>query len=249
MTRADPDPTVTADRLVCSPVFILSPMRAGSTLLRVLLDSHSEVRAPHEMHLRTLGVTYAETYTELAVDRLRLNQRELEHLLWDRLLHWALTRSGKRLIVDKTPGNALVWRRIAECWPAARYIFLLRHPGSILASLAETSGMAPEPLVPVVLQYVDEVEAARQALSGHTVTYEDLVADPARTLRRVCAFLDVDWEPAMLNYGEFDHGTFEMFLGDFTENIRSGSVRPARRQPDPETVPAALHAACRRWGY
>src|SRR3954470_10054533 len=43
-------------RLVRSPVFVLSSVRSGSTLLRVLLNSHSQIRAPHELHLRTLQV-------------------------------------------------------------------------------------------------------------------------------------------------------------------------------------------------
>ncbi|XDO64283.1 sulfotransferase [Streptomyces sp. RLB1-33] len=45
-----------APRLVDSPVFVLSSVRSGSTLLRVLLNSHSQIRAPHEMHLRTVHV-------------------------------------------------------------------------------------------------------------------------------------------------------------------------------------------------
>ena len=51
MTRTDP-----ADRLVTAPTFILSSVRSGSTLLRLLLDSHPDICAPHEMHLRGIGV-------------------------------------------------------------------------------------------------------------------------------------------------------------------------------------------------
>jgi len=40
------------DRLVAAPVFILCTLRSGSTLLRVLLNSHSQIHAPHELHLR-----------------------------------------------------------------------------------------------------------------------------------------------------------------------------------------------------
>lgn len=126
-------------RLVEAPVFILSPMRSGSTLLRVLLNSHSMIRAPHELHLRTLEVHFTEFYTKLAVEKLGLDKSGLEYLLWDRLLHHELMASGKQIIVDKTPGNALIWRRLRECWPQARYIFLLRHPASVLTSMLECS--------------------------------------------------------------------------------------------------------------
>src|SRR5205085_1008583 len=66
-----------------------------------------------------------------------LEVEEVEHLLWDRLLHRELVRSGKQVIVDKVPSNVLMWQRLARAWPAARFIFLLRHPASVLASALE----------------------------------------------------------------------------------------------------------------
>ena len=45
------------DRLLEPPVFVMCTLRSGSTLLRVLLDSHSQIHCPHELHLRDhLGV-------------------------------------------------------------------------------------------------------------------------------------------------------------------------------------------------
>ena len=41
-----------ADRMVRAPVFVMCTLRSGSTLLRVLLNSHSRIHAPHEIHLR-----------------------------------------------------------------------------------------------------------------------------------------------------------------------------------------------------
>ena len=240
----------TAERLVPSPVFVLSSMRSGSTLLRVLLDSHSQLHAPHELHLRGLQVELAEQPTELAMTRLGLDREQLEHLLWDRLLHWQLHRSGKQIIVDKTPANALRWDRLHRCWPQARFVFLLRHPASVLSSLCELSpAIAPEKLVPVVLSYFDGIEAARTGLTGHTIRYEQLVADPAAETARLCAFLGVGWQAEMLEYGRFDHGTYEMFLGDFTGKIRSGRIGEARPLPEPGTVPSLLQEACKRWDY
>jgi Sulfotransferase family len=42
----------------------------------------------------------------------------------------ALRRSGKPTLVVKTPSNVLIWQRIADCWPDARFVFLLRHPAA-----------------------------------------------------------------------------------------------------------------------
>src|SRR4051794_19870390 len=137
-SRAAPDQ---GDRLLRAPVFMFSSVRSGSTLLRMILDSHSALHAPHELHLKDLKVEPAGEYVGKAMAELGLDQRELEHLLWDRVLHRELARSGKPTIVNKTPDDVLMWRRIAACWRDARFVFLLRHPGDVGASRGR--GRAP----------------------------------------------------------------------------------------------------------
>ena len=236
-------------RLVPSPVFVLSTMRSGSTLLRCLLDSHSRIRAPHELHLEGLQVEFGVPYTELAMDRLGLGRAELEFLLWDRVLHAELTSSGASVIVEKTPAHTMIWERISRCWPAARYLFLLRHPESVLSSLCELSPqLSRDGMAGAVAEHAGRLAAARQALPGETVRYEDLVAQPAATLRRLCRYLGVRWEPAMLDYGRFDHGPLEKFLGDFAgKAIRR--PRQARPLPDSGRDHPALLDISRGWAY
>lgn len=53
-------PADAADRLSSEPVFILSPVRSGSTLLRSMLDAHSLIHAPHESHVRRLAVEWQD---------------------------------------------------------------------------------------------------------------------------------------------------------------------------------------------
>ncbi|MFD0318734.1 sulfotransferase family protein [Streptomyces flavalbus] len=239
-----------AHRLVPEPVFIISSVRSGSTLLRVLLNSHPEIRAPHEMHLRTLTVDLSKPYSKKAMAELGLDQRELEYLLWDRVLHRELVRSGKRIIVDKTPGNAGVWERLHEAWPKARYVFLLRHPASMVSSLINNRpDRELTATVKEVRGYVEAVEAARAALPGLTVRYETLTERPEDVTREICAFLGVEWTPRMLDYRKVDHGPFVPFIGDWSENIKSGKIQRARALPAPEDVPAPLREITRAWGY
>ncbi|MBM0274501.1 sulfotransferase [Micromonospora tarensis] len=101
--------TVT-DRLVTSPVFVLSSIRSGSTLLRCILNTHSQLHAPHELQLVDLAVGIESRFARLAMEVAVLGTRELEHLLWDRVLHRELLRSGKPIVIDKTPTNLLRWR-------------------------------------------------------------------------------------------------------------------------------------------
>lgn len=156
---------------------------------------------------------------------------------------------SRHALADLRTGNSLAWRRIHECWPRARYIFLLRNPAHILKS-ALLVGPDPESTVaPIIMSMIDGVEEARSELPGITVRYEDLVSEPVETTKAICAHLEVDWEPTMLEYGEADHGPFQPGIGDFGATILSGRVQPRPEPRGDEPVPDYLEGRCARWGY
>jgi len=250
-TRLQPAALSTPEeRLVKAPVFIMSSIRSGSTLLRVILGSHSQLHAPHELHLSGISVRLRSHNVHNAMAVIGLDERALEHLLWDRLLARQLRLSAKSVLVNKTPSDAFMWRRIARCWPDARFIFLLRHPLSIAQSRQATNpGQPLDVHIAKTLRFMNAVDEARRSLPGLTVRYEDLTADPEAVTREICAFLGVPWEPGMLDYGSRTDDAFHKGLGDWTERIRSGQVQAARSLPPPEQVPDALKELCRAWGY
>jgi hypothetical protein len=237
------------DRLLTAPVFIISPVRSGSTLLRAILNAHSALHAPHELHVRRLRVEFGTTLASKAMAALGHNQADLEHLLWDRILHRELVLSEKRFIVDKTPANAFAFERLSTCWPDARFIFLLRHPASIAASWHEASPgkRTPEEAALDALRYMKAVQRAKSALPGLTVRYEDLSAEPDKVTHEICDFLGLEWESDMLSYGR--QTVIEKGLGDWRDKIRSGTVQPGRELPAPETIPESLKPMCQSWGY
>jgi hypothetical protein len=240
------------DRLVEAPTFVLCTLRSGSTLLRVLLDSHSQIRAPHELHLRYVDVRFERKWAERSMTELGLDEHALEHLLWDRVLHRELSASGKRLIVDKTPNNVFIADRLKAAWPDARFVFLLRHPASIFRSrqaYKSDEDDAQEQNLELIRRYCAALDRARETYEGHTVRYEDLTADPAAATRSLCGFLGVPWEQQMLDYGQFDHGRYKVGLGDWEEKIRTGRVQKPQPPPPPEEIPAALRSIAEKWGY
>jgi hypothetical protein len=238
------------DRLLVAPTFILSTVRSGSTLVRVLIDSHSQLHAPHEMHLRNFHVEITSKYAPRSLEAIGLDQRHVEYLLWDRLLHRELAASGKEILVNKTPSDVFIVDRIQECWPDARFIFLLRHPAAIAASRHATRPQdSAQRNLFKVLEYGNAVEAARASLPGLTVRYEDIASDPVAQTQRICAFLGVEWEPGMVDYGSFDHGRFRPGLGDWNEKIKSGTVQPPAPAPPLQEIDPALRPLCVAWGY
>jgi Sulfotransferase family len=238
------------DRLLEAPVFVMCTVRSGSTLLRVLLDSHSQIHSPHEMHLKDIDVSIRDGYPQKALREVGLDEERLRFLLWDRVLHRELQESGKRWLVNKTPSDVFIVDRILQCWPDARFIFLLRHPAAIARSRKALRPQADdEQNIDVTLRYCEALERARQTYEGPTVRYEELAANPEPTMRRLCAFLGVPWEAAMLDYGRFQHGPYRAGLGDWADKIRTGEVQPPDPPPSPEEIPERLRAMCATWGY
>lgn len=244
-----PGLTGSDDRLVPSPVFLLSSMRSGSTLLRSLLDTHPEITAPHEMHLGELALRKRTDGVAKSQLALGLDENDLLILLWDRVLYRQLQLSGKSVIVDKTPKNTFEWKRIQAGWPSARFILLLRHPEQIFRSLESSRGdQGNEHHFRTVNRYARTLDAARKRLDCVVVRYEDLTADAAGETQRICAYLGIGWDERMLDYGSSGI-TYVRGLGDWSENIRSGKVQAAAPLPAPEDVPDELRDACALLGY
>ena len=238
------------DRLLEAPVFVMSSVRSGSTLLRVVLDSHSQIHSPHELHLRHIKVSAPAGYLEKSMREIGLDAERLRFLLWDRVLHRELTAAGKRILVNKTPSDVFIADDIARCWPDSRFIFLLRHPAAIARSRQEFRPQdTPEQNAEVVYRFAEALEEARAKHPGFTVRYEDLTAEPERVTRELCAFLGVRWEAGMLQYGETARRRYTVGLGDWSDKIKSGRIQAAAPLPGLDETPEELRPFAVAWGY
>ncbi|MGI8334556.1 sulfotransferase family protein [Actinomadura scrupuli] len=239
-----------SNRHLVAPIFIISSVRSGSTLLRSIMGGHSHLYAPHELHLRDLQVDLTTDYVTESMKALGLDKRELEHLLWDCMLAREVAKAGKKHLLNKTPHDVFMWRRIEGCWPDARFVFLQRHPYAVVRSWhAARPQWSLDEAIDSSLKYMEAVEEARTSRPGITVRYEDLTADAEAVCGRVCEYLGIEWEPDMLDYAKNDHDTFRAGFGDWTKKIRSGRVQPAAPLPDPAEIPPRLKDICAAWGY
>jgi hypothetical protein len=250
--RPPPRPRRIGDvRLVPEPVFLLTATRSGSTLLRLILNSHSRICAPHELQLNSFTVSPSRKgRVGHPMEEMDLSFRDLENMLWDHILYAQLAVSGKTIVVDKTPQNMPEWRRIAAFWPKARYIHLRRHPGAIYDSRRRwLPNESIEAGIKMINDYGTHLNEARAALPGPTVRYEDLTAAPEQTVRGICEYLGVRFERTMLDYDTGERAGIVKGLGDVGETVMSGHVRDARTIPPEGEIPEALRELCRQWGY
>jgi Sulfotransferase family len=207
-------------------VFLISAPRSGSTLLQHMLGSHSSILTLPEPTFM-LHLCYAlrdggwETEYDARLARLALEEfleriPDGESVFIDavramsiRLYEAALMPSGKERFLDKTPRYYLIIRELATIFPNAKFVLLMRNPLAIYSSILNTginytwTGFRDRD------RWLDIVSAPKRLLEGTallgdraiTVRYEDLVHDPESKLKEITAFLQVDYEPAMLRYG------------------------------------------------
>lgn len=112
---------------------------------------------------------------------------------------------GKSLFGDKTPSFFRMVPALNQLFPDARFINLVRDGRDIYLS-AQKMDSAGRNISVAAMEWNFKVRQAARALQGLgperriTVRYEDLIGDPHATLEKICNFLMINFESAMLDY-------------------------------------------------
>src|SRR5262249_35446578 len=124
------------------PIFIVGCGRSGTTLLRLMLDSHPAIAAGEETKFLTdLEPIVGEHWRLLHtygfdrawwLDRIRA--------FYGGFLEEYATRRGKRRWAEKTPGYTFHLAFLDELFPDAQYLHLIRDGRDVVASFRERWG-------------------------------------------------------------------------------------------------------------
>jgi hypothetical protein len=148
---------------------------------------------------------------ELELDRLALRLHERQHELTYAEVCLEVYRSfaedtqGRPPVAwvgDKNPHYALLVERIDRLFPEARYIHITRDYRDNILSYSQLPFdlRNPSALAQRWKQYNEEIlKVSRRASERFLwLRYEDLVAHPEHELRRICGFLELEFDPQML---------------------------------------------------
>ena len=175
---------------------------------------------------------------------------------------WA-ERQGATRYGDKTPLYMQHLDLLEHVFPDAQYVHIVRDARAAALSFvgmrrkARFNWSRPRRVEDFACQWRREVAAARElgerVGSGRylELRYEDLVAAPEPTLRRICELLDLGWNDAMLDHtAPVTAGTTHdhQLLGSApTPNVRDWRSQMGRRQL--RRVEAICGDELRRHGY
>lgn len=215
--------------------FFVGCGRSGTTLLRSIFNAHPEIAVPYEAHfVVTLGdpapraryeledgfaveAFVADLSAQFSFRQWRLPEADMRSALNDPSPHdyadairkvysaYAL-HQGKRRYADKTAINVLSIAMLAEMFPEAHFVHVIRDGRDVALSWIGTGwDFGPQTVEEAALYWRYHIRRGRRIGRGiptryREVHYEALIADPEGTLRELCPFLSIDFEPDMLEY-------------------------------------------------
>lgn len=196
-------------RQVAGPIFVVGSMRSGSTMLRLILDSHPAIAIGAETGfvgglLATKSIPNWR-YGNEWYRRLEWTEGEVDERLRDfyggMFARHAATQ-GKRRWGEKTPFHTSHMAAMAQVFPDAAFVGIVRHPGAVAASLRKSFHYTfADALSYWQATNLDMVRAAN-ALGSRFVAcrYEDLVFEGEPVLRELMDFLDESWSSGLLEH-------------------------------------------------
>jgi hypothetical protein len=232
-----------------NPVFIIGVPRSGTTLLRVILDSHSRIAAAPEtpwllggygpVSIRELTIGLIEHRTGPVrnlpgVTSELIYAAALEFL--KKILDAYLHAKGKDIVVLKTPDDIAYLESLTGLFPNSTYLHLFRDGRDVACSTVnkkgtflakDLGGYGELNHVNAMRRWYDWEKKAREILAENndlnkmSIRYENLVTKPLDTMQKVCQRLRVDFEKTMLQYSHFDHDYPEWEAGSADVNDKT----------------------------
>ena len=209
-------PTTSSDgpggvRTSTAPIFVVGCQRSGTTMVRLILDSHSRISCGPETRF------LEDMQRIVGSDWKRLSQYGFTQEEWLRRIaaffggiqsDYAKGR-GKERWADKSPRYAMNLDFILRLFPDAQVVHVIRDGRDVAVSHRKRFGYWSCVKSSVKWpRYIAQVRAGGAALPErqyHELRYESLVTDMEATLRALVDFLGEAWEPEMLDFESHAH--------------------------------------------
>jgi len=259
------------------PVFVVGCPRSGTTLVQCILSASAHAFSLPETHFFSyvLPVLGGDPYRALEPADLQSARAALESeadlpplpAVWatphatalDLFIaiveHYRPDGDATLRAIEKTPRHVLHMDTIRRCFADARFVNVVRDPVDVASSLLGVPFESSRSVLSHAQRWTESVLAAR-AFGAYTVHYETLIHQPESTTRALCDFVDLPFEPAMLE--EFGReakrniGRAEPWKGDVAQGVllnREGVWRQRMSPGQAWLVAQAAHGLRAELGY
>jgi len=197
-------------------VFIGGMPRSGTTLLRVMLDSHPDVRCGGETRVIPRLLNLRNSWLKAPFESQRLSEAGITPDVLDRavgeFMLEIIARHGRpaKRLCNKDPFTLKSAIYIKSLFPKAQFLFLIRDgravAHSIISRKVTISGFDTSSYRNCLNKWDLATRSMHEQCKKlgpdvcHPVYYEQLVLHPERTLRDILNFLGLPWDDAVLHH-------------------------------------------------
>lgn len=144
-------------------------------------------------------------YDEYLVDIKKLITDDMDinkFTLLDLCANYLTQKASKSRWIEKTPYHIYYIERIKQFYPDAKFIINYRDPRAVVASWLKKD--SNKTLLGVTqtwnrvaneIQYIKE----RNLANVYFMKYEALISDPEKILREICEFLEIEYDPCLMD--------------------------------------------------
>ena len=266
VTEQKQNPAVMHEQEPARPIFVTGVWRCGATLLYLLLNQHPEIALLYESDLPLLWPMFHVPwerkrwvdkweYWNASISRHDLDPARLSSSVkslaeaFEAAGHQYAAQRGKKRWGCKSPSYLYRLEQLASEFPDAQFVILWRDPeescrSAISATASGSSalwfarrGMTHRVILAskILKKQVDALRS--RGASVCQIHYRDLVGDTRSTMRDVCEFLQVPFDPAMTALSHADRSA--VFKGAHHALARGSTIvsstdRHAALPPDLE---------------
>lgn len=242
-----------------SPIFIGGAGRSGTTLLRVILDTHPNIACGPELKvteiIARLWYDFQTKYSGITKE-YDITQKDTNRLfagLIEGLLNKYKVKEGKERIAEKSPNNIHIFPHLHEMFPESPLIHVIRDGRDVVASLLSMDwrNFDGKPM-----EYTQNTKKAALFWSGaitigrkfaisstsasavyYEIRYEDLVLEPELHLRQLFKFIDEPWNPVVLEYYKKKHNLAkESSTTQVTQQLYTSSIGRWKKDLTPDQL-------------
>jgi hypothetical protein len=212
VAAAPGDPVKGEPSEIQRPIFLVGCHRSGTSLLRILLDSHPRISAgPEDPLLFYLSLLDNDFWRSTLRGNGYTEEEWLTRLrgFFEDFQSRYAQSQGKTRWADKNPEHSLIIGFLDKLYPNCQVVHIVRNPRDVIASNRVKYGKKRGAFYGG--RWVEHVRSAESdgAKLGsdrfRTIRYEDLVADPEKVLRDLVAWLGEPWSDEVLRFGERTH--------------------------------------------
>lgn len=139
-----------------------------------------------------------------------------------------------KLLGDKNPVFSSYAFRLAHIFPRAKFLFITRDYRDNYMSIKRFKFEAPVAALQAyrwkyVARLMDALAKKYPDRVQH-MRHEDLVANPAECFAKVCAFLNIDYNPVVFDFYKKEDAILEIVDADLLQKFHSGLGKPINNE-------------------